>query len=286
MRVQSKQVTPSVSLALPLLLLFAAFYILPVTFTILLSAGHPPTLSIDPDKLSFSNIQKFLSSDYYLRALLQAILLGAGVGALGVIMGYPVALFLARSTSRFKQPLFYLTLLPMAVGQNVITLGWLVILGRNGVVNSVLMMTDLINDPLTLLYTWGSLVVALVNVLFTFVVLPIAAVLRTIDTSTEQAARNLGAGPVRTFLLITLPLSVEGVAAGFLAVFVQASTALVMPLILGGQRTTILPILVWEQFSVANDRNFSATLSVALLLVALVVLFLQMKLGRLKKAAS
>lgn len=286
MRVQSKQVTPSVSLALPMLLLFAAFYILPVTFTILLSAGHPPTLNIDTDKLSFANIQRFLGSEYYLRALLQAILLGVGVGVLGVLMGYPVALFLARSTSRLKQPIFYLTLLPMAVGQNVITLGWLVILGRNGFINSVLMMSDVIKDPLALLYTWGSLVVALVNVLFTFVVLPIAAVLRTIDPAVEQAARNLGAGPVRTFMLVTLPLSVEGVAAGFLAVFVQASTALVMPLILGGQSTTILPILVWEQFSVANDRNFSATLSVALLLVALAVLFLQMKLGRIKKAAS
>lgn len=286
MQTQSRQVTPGVSLALPLLFLLAAFYVLPVVLTVLLAVGHRPTLDLNFERVTWVNFQKFFESPYYMRALLHSVLLGAGVGLVGVVMAYPVAMFLARSTSWFRRPLFYLTLLPMAVGQNVITLGWLVILGRNGFINSILMMTDVIQTPLGLLYTWGSLVVALVNVLFTFVVLPIAAVLRTIDVSVEQAARNLGAGPVRTFLLVTLPLSIEGVAAGFLAVFVQASTALVIPLILGGQESTILPVVIWEQFSVANDRSFSAALSVVMLLVALVVLVIQMRLGSLKKAAS
>lgn len=285
MAVQSARVAPPIGLAGPMLALLAAFYVLPVGFTILLSLGHPPSFSINPESLSIAGFERMFSSGYYLRALLNSVVLGAGAGLLAIIMGYPIAYYLARSTSFFRQPLFYLTLIPMAVGQNVITLGWLVILGRNGFANSVLMMSGVIDSPLSLLYTWGSLVIALVNVLFTFMVLPIAAVLKTIDPAIEQAARNLGASPARTFITVTLPLSKEGVAAGFLAVFIQSSTALVMPLLLGGQSTTILPILVWEQFSVANDRNFSAALSVALLVVAAVVLVLQMQVGRRHKAA-
>ena len=105
-----------------------------------------------------------------------------------------------------SRPLIYvLTLIPMAVGMNMITLGWLVVLGRHGFINSFLLQIGVINEPLGLMYTWGAMIVGLTNVQFTFMVLPIAAVLKTIDPSVEQAARNLGANFFRTFLFVTLP---------------------------------------------------------------------------------
>jgi ABC-type spermidine/putrescine transport system permease subunit I len=117
-------------------------------------------------------------------------------------------------------------------------------------------------------------------------VLPIAAVLKTIDPSIERAARTLGAGPLRTFALVTLPLSLEGVAAGFLAVFMLSSGALVLPMLLGGQGDTILPVLIWEQYSVANNGNFAAMLALVLLFFSLIVLLLQMQVTRMKQAFS
>jgi putative spermidine/putrescine transport system permease protein len=120
-------------------------------------------------------------------------------------------------------------------------------------------------------------VIGLTNVLFTFHGAAIATVLKNIDPAVEAAARNLGAGPVQTFLRVTLPLSLEGVAAGFLAVFMLAAGALVMPMLLGGSRNPILPVLIWEQFTVANDRNFAAALALVLLAVALLVLVLQLR---------
>jgi putative spermidine/putrescine transport system permease protein len=280
-----KTTRPSAWLLLPVLAFLAAFYVVPGLLIVLIGAGHPPSFNVRSELLNLGSFERVFGSTYYLKVLAQTILLGIAVGIVAAVFAYPVAYFLARSTSRFRHVLYFLTLVPMAVGMNMITLGWLIILGRHGFVNSTLQGLGLISQPLELLYTWNSMIVGLVNVLFTFMALPITAVLKNIDPSVEQAARNLGAGPVRTFLFVTLPLSMEGVAAGFLAVFMQASGAFVMPLLLGGHSNTILPVLIWEQYSVANDRNFAAALSLILLVVAMAVLVLQMQTSRLNRAA-
>jgi putative spermidine/putrescine transport system permease protein len=268
----------------PALLFLLAFYVVPGALIVLIGAGHPPSFEIRPELLSLASWQKVFRSTYYLRVLGETVMLGIAVGLVAAVLAYPVAYFLVRSKSRFRSVLYFLTLVPMAVGMNMITLGWLIILGRHGFVNATLQGLGLISQPIELLYTWNSMVIGLVNVLFSFMVLPIAAVLRTIEPAIEQAARGLGADPVRTFLYVTLPLSLEGVAAGFLGVFMQAAGAFVMPLLLGGPRNTILPILIWEQYSVANDRNFAAALSLILLVVAFAVLILQMRVTRLNRA--
>lgn len=273
-------VRPSLALLLPLIAFLAAFYVIPGALILVISAGHPPSFSINRDLLSLTSFERIFSSTYYVRVLLQTVVLGLVVGLITAILAYPVAYFLARSSSRFRNLFYMLTLVPMAVGMNMITLGWLIILGRHGFVNTALQSVGVINQPLGLLYTWPCMIIGLVNVVFTFMVLPIAAVLKNIDPSVERAARNLGATPTRAFLTITLPLSLDGVAAGFLGVFMQTVGAFVMPLLLGGTNNTILPVLIWEQYSVANDRSFAAALSLLLLVSAMLVLVLQMKIAR------
>lgn len=275
---------PRAALLVPILLFLAAFYVVPGLLILLIGAGHAPSFDLRADILNLAAFKRIFASPYYLRVLIETIVLGFVVGIVAAVLAYPVAYFLARSTSRVRPVLYFLTLVPMAVGMNMITLGWLIILGRHGFINSALQGLGIISQPLELLYTWNSMVIGLVNVLFSFMVLPIAAVLRNIEPAVEQAARNLGASPARTFLHVTLPLSLEGLAAGFLGVFMQASGAFVLPLLLGGHRNTILPVLIWEQYSVANDRNFAAALSIVLLVVAFAVLVLQMRLTRLNRA--
>jgi putative spermidine/putrescine transport system permease protein len=273
----AKTVRPSAWLAAPVLAFLAAAYVVPGLLIVLLAAGHPPRFSVDPQLLGLSVFARVFDSSYYLKVLWETIALSVTVGVVAAIFGYPVAYFLVRSRSRWRNALFYFTLIPMAVGMNMITLGWLIVLGRHGLINSFLQWTGITGQPLELLYTWGSLVIGLTNVLFTFMVLPIATVLKNIDPAVEAAARNLGAGPMQTFLRVTLPLSLEGVAAGFLVVFMLAAGALVMPMLLGGSRNPILPVLIWEQFTVANDRNLAAALALVLLAVALVVLVVQQR---------
>jgi putative spermidine/putrescine transport system permease protein len=277
---------PSGALAIPVLAFLTAFYLLPGFLVLLMSWGHPPTFNIRLDLLSAANYEKLFGSAYYVKVLLRTMMLAFAVGVISAISGYPVAYYLVRSKSRMRSLVYVLTLIPMAVGMNMITLGWLVVLGRHGFINSFLLQIGIIKEPLGLMYTWGTMVVGLVNVQFTFMILPIAAVLKSIDPSIEQAARNLGAGFIRTFLLITLPLSLEGIAAGFLAVFMLTGGALVLPLFLGGQGDTVLPVLIWEQYSVANDMNFSATLAVVLLLFSMIVLLLQMHISRLRRVIA
>ena len=277
---------PSGILVLPVLIFLTAFYLLPAFLVLLMSAGHPPSFSIRTDLLSAANYERLFNSGYYLKVLVRTVTLGFVVGIVAAVFGYPVAYFLVRSKSRFRPLIYVLTLIPMAVGMNMITLGWLVVLGRHGFINSFLLQIGVINEPLGLMYTWGAMIVGLTNVQFTFMVLPIAAVLKTIDPSVEQAARNLGANFFRTFLFVTLPLSLEGVAAGFLAVFMLTSGALVMPLLLGGQGDTILPVLIWEQYSVANDRSFSATLAIVLLFFSLIILLLQLQVTRMRRVLA
>ena len=277
---------PSGILVLPVLIFLTAFYLLPAFLVLLMSAGYPPSFSIRTDLLSAANYERLFNSGYYLKVLVRTVTLGFVVGIVAAVFGYPVAYFLVRSKSRLRPLVYVLTLIPMAVGMNMITLGWLVVLGRHGFINSFLLQIGVINEPLGLMYTWGAMIVGLTNVQFTFMVLPIAAVLKTIDPSVEQAARNLGANFFRTFLFVTLPLSLEGVAAGFLAVFMLTSGALVMPLLLGGQGDTILPVLIWEQYSVANDRSFSATLAIVLLFFSLIILLLQLQVTRMRRVLA
>jgi putative spermidine/putrescine transport system permease protein len=280
---QALTTRPSGILVIPVLIFLTAFYLLPGFLVLLMSAGHPPSFSIRTDLLSAANYERLFNSGYYLKVLVRTITLGFTVGIVTAVFGYPVAYFLVRSKSRLRPLIYVLTLIPMAVGMNMITLGWLVVLGRYGFINSFLLQIGIINEPLGLMYTWGAMIVGLTNVQFTFMILPIAAVLKTIDPSVEQAARNLGADFLRTFLFVTLPLSLEGIAAGFLAVFMLTSGALVMPLFLGGQGDTILPVLIWEQYSVANDRSFSATLAIVLLFFSLIILLLQLQVTRMRR---
>ncbi len=126
----------------------------------------------------------------------------------------------------------------------------------------------------------GSIVIGMVHVTFTFMVLPLEAVIRQIDPALEKAARTLGAGPVRTFLSITLPLSMQGVAAGFLIVFLQVCGAFVLPLLLGGQSSSTIPISIWEQITVSSDRPFAAVLSVVLMAASIIVMTLQLRIMR------
>jgi ABC-type spermidine/putrescine transport system permease subunit I len=262
----------------PVLIFIGLGYLLPGIILFLMSFGHPASFGLDIDLLSVNKYQQFLTSSYYLRILGYTLLLGLIVSLITAVAAYPVAYYLARSKSRLTSFYAILTFTPLAVGMNMLTLGWMVLLGRNGFFNSILLNVGIIDAPLSLLYNWGSVIVGLVHVTFTFMVLPIEAVLRQIDPSMERAARILGAGPMRTFALVLLPLSMEGVSAGFLIVFLQTCGAFVLPLLLGGQGFTFIPVAIWEQLTVSSDRAFAAMLSVVLVLISLVIMIVQLRL--------
>jgi putative spermidine/putrescine transport system permease protein len=264
----------------PVIVIVFAGYVLPSLALVAISVGIPIRWPVSFATFTLQQYWRLALDVYYLKILAYTFALGVAVATLTAIVAFPVAIFLARTRSRLGSFYAVLTFTPLAVGMNMLTLGWMVILGRTGFINSVLIGSGLISDPLQLLYGWGSVVVGMTHVAFTFMVLPLEAVLRRIDPGLEKAARIHGAGPIRTFIAITLPLSLQGLTSGFLIVFLQVCGAFVLPLLLGGQSTSTIPISIWEQITVSSDRPFAAVLSVVLIAISILVMIVQLRVTR------
>lgn len=273
-------------LAMPMAILMIVGYVLPGLLTIAVSLGNPfgswPT-----GVMEFSKYVEIAQTRYFWRVLVFTLAVSAGVAVMNAILAYPVALFLARSRSRWVGLCYLITFTPLAVGMNMLTIGWLIMLGRNGVINSALMSLGVIAEPLPLAYGLSAVIIGLAHISFTFMVLPLESVLRNIEPNLEKAAASLGAPRWKVFTTVTLPLSWEGLAAGMLIVFMQSCGAFVIPLLLGGSSTVMLPVAIWEQMTVANDRAAGAALSVVLTGIALIVLAVQLRyFNKLGKPAT
>jgi putative spermidine/putrescine transport system permease protein len=160
------------------------------------------------------------------------------------------------------------------------TFGWSVILARNGVLNTTLLGLGLIERPLRLLQGPSSVIIGLVHVLVPFMVISIAAVLKGVDRQLEEAAQLLGAGRLRTFREVTLPLSLDGVATGSIVVFMLANGSFLTMLLLGGGSVVTLPLLIYQQFLLVQNLGFAAAMGNVLLALAVLSLFLQLRLIR------
>src|SRR3954471_865271 len=206
-----------------------------------------------PFVFSLAKYAEFLGDEYMLRVALRTFLLALAVTMICAVLAYPVAWFLARSDSRWKHLVFLGTIFPLLVSIVVRTMGWTILLGTEGLVNAALRGLGLIEEPLMLMQSFWSVVLGMVHVLMPFMVLSIASVLGRIDGAFAEAAHTLGATPLRSFLTITLPLSVQGIAAGSVIVFCLTIGAFITPLWLGRGHVTIMAIAIQEQMVTMVD---------------------------------
>ncbi len=269
---------------IPLLVLLLAFFVLPFGVMLYQSfflsllqapAGSPPTLA---------NYAKVFGDFFYLRVLLQTLALGVAVTALTLVLGYPVAYFLARAAARSRRLLILLVIAPLVVSIVIRSYGWMVLLGRAGTVNTVLQALGLIDRPLPLMYNWFGVVVALTQVLLPFMILTLASVIEGIPESLEDTAAVLGAGWWQRFRHVVLPLSMEGVGAGITLVLMLTIGSFVSVLLLGGSDTLILPLLIYQQVILLNN-NFAAALGMLLLALSVILLYAQGRAFRIRGAA-
>ena len=269
---------------IPLLVLLLAFFVLPFGVMLYQSfflsllqapAGSPPTLA---------NYAKVFGDFFYLRVLLQTLALGVAVTALTLVLGYPVAYFLARAAARSRRLLILLVIAPLVVSIVIRSYGWMVLLGRAGTVNTVLQALGLIDKPLPLMYNWFGVVIALTQVLLPFMILTLASVIEGIPESLEDTAAVLGAGWWQRFRHVVLPLSMEGVGAGITLVLMLTIGSFVSVLLLGGSDTLILPLLIYQQVILLNN-NFAAALGMLLLAISVMLLYVQARAFRIRGAA-
>jgi putative spermidine/putrescine transport system permease protein len=219
---------------------------------------------------SAANYLAFFTEPLFGRVFLNTLRISVIVTVVCLLLGYPVAYGMSRSPRR--DVLVFLLITPMLMDVLVRTYGWIVMLSHRGLVNVLMTGLGLWSGPRRLLYTELSVILELIHELIPFMVLPITNVLERIDPALREAAMNLRAGPVRTFLFITLPLSVPGVMAGTLLTFALAMSAFSAPLILGGGNVVTMTILIQQQMLTTLNWPMGAAEAVVLVLVVVAIL--------------
>jgi putative spermidine/putrescine transport system permease protein len=257
------------------LLLAPATVILGVLFAYpLVSMGSLSVRTVFPGawQLTGEHYAKFLADPYFQRVTLTTFRLAVTVTALTIVVGYPVAYYFVRSGSRHKHWIFLGVISPLLVSIVVRTIGWTIVLGNEGLVNSVLRGAGLIREPLVLMNNFWTVTVGLVHVLLPFMVLSIASVLGKIDAALEESAEILGASPFWTFWRVTLPLSIQGIAAGSILVFCLTIGAYITPWWLGRGKVLLFSTTIYDQILVIIDWPFGAAAAMVLVAGTLAIL--------------
>ena len=227
------------------------------------------------ESLNFASYANALSDPFYWKVIGNTLLLGLACGLAAVVLSYPIALFLTKTTSRWKGVLMALAIAPLLTSAVARTFGWMSLLGDQGVINTALMNFGLISTPLRLSNNMTGTVIALVEILMPYAILAMISGFGRINTSLEEAAGSLGASRLQVFWRVTLPLSLPGVFTGFLLVFVLAVSSFVTPKLLGGGRVFILATEVYSEATQTLNWPLASALSVILLIVfgALVAIY-------------
>ena len=221
------------------------------------------------EAVTAANYVKFATDPFYVAVLLRTLRVALACTVICLVVGFPMGYWLARTQSRHKNLLLLLVVLPLFVGNAVRAAGWMVMFGSKGVVNSLLGGLGLIGRPLTLMYTEGAVVVGIVAINLPFVVLTLQSVIEGIDRSVEEAALNLGAGPVTMFRRALLPLAMPGVVAAAILCFILAMNAYATPVLLGGPRFQVMGPLVYRTFVGQNNWPFGAAIAFVLMTATL-----------------
>lgn len=258
-------------LAAPAVLFTAVCFVAPMALVVVMSLRQRVGATIGPE-LSAANYERVFTDPVFVSALRNSLEVVAITVVASVVLAYPFAYVLAYRVPRHWQaPLLLLAVLPFWTSYVVRSYSWLLVLARNGVVNRTMLEAGLVSTPLTLANTRLATVLAFVHFFTMLMALTIYASLRQIPESYRKAARDLGASAPRTFLSVTLPLSLPGVVVGVFLTFVLAIGDFVTPQILGGGNELLLPQAIMLQIQRRGDFPLAAALSVLLLVIVVAV---------------
>lgn len=278
----NRRFTPYALVALPALFLLV-FFIIPSAS--LLSAslmeydGSMPT-----GEWTRENFELLLTRPLYINAIIRTFVVGGTVGLLVVLLSYPLAYFLVRTTSPWRHWLIALSLAPLLASVIVRTYGWWVVLNRDGAINTMLSAIGVIDKPLIMLPSTLAIIIGLTHALMPYGVLTIMASLNGLNPNLERAAMSLGASRTRTFLAVTLPLTAPGMVGGFLLAFAISISAYATPAILGGPATEVMATLIRNFMVQTLDWGPGAAMGAILITSAIVLLVLTSWLGERKAA--
>ncbi len=272
-------------LVIPMLVAFATIYV-PAIVSFVLISFHPSTGpgSVGPE-WTLGNYAKVLGDAVYQTGLWRSVALGAITVAGSLILGFPLAYYISRYSSRFAIAVFTLLYVSSLTSIVIRGLGWITLLGTTGPINGILQMLGLIQEPVIFYGNLLGLSIAMIHYTLPFMVLTLLPVMHAIPTGLEEASSGMGAGFVTTVRRVVVPLAMPGVLAGSLLVFAMTISAFVIPRLVGGLTLRLTALLIDQEMRTTYNYAIGSTLaSVLLLLVAVVVVMASVVGGRSRVA--
>ena len=257
----------------PLLAWLIVFVVVPTIMLILLSFGEQKGLGTIHFTFTFDNYVRAFNWTW-LKVLLVSIWYALLTTILCVAIGYPAAYFIGRSPERLRNVLLTLVMIPFWTSFLIRTYAWITILSKEGLVNAFLVSAMIIPEPMTILYTPFASVLGLVYNYLPFMILPIYTSVERLDNAMIEAAYDLGAGPVRAFSQVIIPLTRPGIVAGALLVFVPSIAMFAITNLMGGGDPPTIGEVIYKQFTAGRNQPFGAALGCLLLLIFFISLWL------------
>jgi len=275
-------------IAVPMLW-FLVFFLIPFIVLGLISLAekilalppYTPLWETGPDGgieiiASLDNYRFLLDDPLYVNAYLSSIKVATVSTVFALLVGYPIAYYIARSPEPRRSVLLLLVILPFWTSFLLRVYAWIGFLRSNGVINNVLMWAGVIDEPLVMMQTNFAVYIGIVYTYLPFMILPLYATLVKLDDALLEAAADLGATPTVTFLTVTLPLSLPGIIAGSMLVFIPAIGEYVIPALLGGPDTLMIGRVLWDEFCSSRDWPVAASVAIVMLIVVVIpIMWLQ-----------
>lgn len=250
------------------------FFGLPLT-RILKQAFFSPTLTWTHFNEIFSD-----PDGLFLGVFLTTFRVSATVALISLLLGYPMAALLLRAQNRLRQVLFICILLPFWTSVLVRTYAWMILLGKNGLVNAMLVGMGIIDEPVQLIFNTTGAVIGMTHIMLPYMIFPLYSVMRNIDPALMRAAYNLGAKPWQAFFKVFLPLTLPGIYAGGLIVFVISLGFFITPALMGGQKDIMVAVLIERQVMETLEWGMAAGLSLILLTATLLLTLIMRRFSK------
>jgi spermidine/putrescine transport system permease protein len=276
--IETRKRTTLLLLLLPATLWLIVFFVLPVLIVLIYSFLERGTYGGVAWDFTLRNYQRLINP-LYLNVFLRSVGLAAFTTIACLLIGYPLAFFMTTRPPRWRNFLLFLVIIPFWTNFLVRTYAWIVILRSEGVVNSLLQSLRLIEEPLNLLFTPFAVIIGLIYGYLPFMILPLYASLERFNFSLVEAAHDLGANDFRTFKRVIFPLTLKGIIAGSILVFIPALGAFITPDILGGAKTLMVGNVIQNQFLQARHWPFGSALSMILMLLVIVPVMIYFRTG-------
>ena len=280
-RLKRKQARGQFLMALPLIVFTVLFIVGPIVYMVVLSfLTRGETWGVVPE-FTLKNYGD-ITQPVYLQTFGQSLRLAVISTLLVIALGYPFGYFMAKLGPKWKKRTMLLLMIPFWTSSLIRLYGWIIIFRAGGVLDTVLQGLHITEEPLKLLYTYPAVVVGMVYALLPFMIFAVYSSAEKLDFSLVEAARDLGASPMKAFLTVSLKLTLPGLLSGVVLTFVPSMGLFFIADILGGNKVVLVGNVIQEQLMKAHNGPFAAALSVVLLVLTTVIIWLYRKLSGVK----